>query len=79
MSITYSDGLDVEETVTQLAKLCPGATPDQLAERLRRRARVLRPLEPRLALQLDARATEMQQQARRGEYKREWDARRGLP
>lgn len=51
---------DAAEAVSQLLELYPNAAPEELARRLRRRAALVRSIEPRYALQLEARAQSFQ-------------------
>jgi hypothetical protein len=54
-----SDTLELDVTVLRLRELYPDATTFELANKLKRRARLVRPLEPRRAMQLEERAAEL--------------------
>jgi hypothetical protein len=70
---------DVDEAVEHLHRLYPLATPLQIAERLCRRARVVRALEPRYALQLEARAAQFTRRHELWERQRGFANRTGAP
>lgn len=58
------DTLEIDAAVLRLRELYPDETTFDLAQRLKRRARLVRGLEPRRSMQLEARADEL---ARTGE------------
>jgi hypothetical protein len=53
------DDIELDMTVLRLRELYRDETTFQLAGRLKRRARLVRPLEPRRAMQLEERAAEL--------------------